>query len=359
MASQEQIAQILTLVQQQMSQLQSLQSENSQLRAANADSTTAPITKTKTKAPDRPVINTDTDAREWELFKDSWSRYKIMTAITDPNFVRMELRAACSQDVNRLLFEYVGSESLNVASEDELLDHIKSVAVKETHKEVHRMNFFRLSQMEGETVTQYVARLRSHAVLCQFKIACTEHLRQIFINYTDDMVTQQLISGLRNQNHQSRILSEAAALPTLQQKIDRLQCLESTEQSTGLLQSATPTPPSNNNAIKSGYRRRQNQQQSTRTPCKGCGGLSHEGKTMARKDCPAINKNCGYCGIKGHFQAVCKKKLTNPSQSKAATEPPQAETEPEQEASEASTAFAFGTQDFRLAPNPIGHQPTQ
>ena len=172
-----------------MSQLQSLQSENSQLRAASADSTTAPITKTKTKAPDRPVINTDTDAREWELFKDSWSRYKIMTAITDPNFVRMELRAACSQDVNRLLFEYVGSESLNVASEDELLGHIKSVAVKETHKEVHRMNFFRLSQMEGETITQYVARLRSHAVLCQFKIACTEHLRQIFINYTDDMVT--------------------------------------------------------------------------------------------------------------------------------------------------------------------------
>ena len=138
------------------------------------------------------------------------------------------------------------------------------------------MNFFRLSQMEGETVTQYVARLRSHAVLCQFKIACTEHLRQIFINYTDDMVTQQLISGLRNQNHQSRILSEAAALPTLQQKIDRLQCLESTEQSTGLMQSSAPTTPSNNTPIKSSYRRRQNQQQPTRTPCKGCGGLSHE-----------------------------------------------------------------------------------
>ena len=128
---------MLNLMQQQMSQLQVLQYENSQLRAASADSTTVPITKTK--APDRPVINTDTDAREWELFKDSWSRYKSMTAITDPNFVRMELRAACSQDVNRLLFEYVGSESLNVASEDELLDHIKSLAVKETHKEQGRI----------------------------------------------------------------------------------------------------------------------------------------------------------------------------------------------------------------------------
>ena len=203
--------------------------------------------------------------------------------------------------------------------------------------------------------TPYCANLKSPAPSIY-----GAHLRQIFINYTDDMVTQQLISGLRNQNHQSRILSEAAALPTLQQKIDRLQCLESTEQSTGLMQSSAPTTPSNNIPIKSGYRRRQNQQQPTRTPCKGCSGLSHEGKTMARKDCPAINKNCGHCGIKGHFQAVCKKRLNTqgtPSQSKATTEPPQAETE--QEPSEASTAFAFGTQDFRLAPNPIGHQATQ
>ena len=61
--------------------------------------------------------------------------------------------------------------------------------------------------------TPYCANLKSPAPSIY-----GAHLRQIFINYTDDMVTQQLISGLRNQNHQSRILSEAAAIPTLQQK---------------------------------------------------------------------------------------------------------------------------------------------
>ena len=54
------------------------------------------------------------------------------------------------------------------------------------------------------------------------------------------MITQHLISGLKNQQHQSRILSEAIALPTFAAKIGRLQCLESTEQSLDLMRLSTP-----------------------------------------------------------------------------------------------------------------------
>ena len=48
------------------------------------------------------------------------------------------------------------------------------------------------------------------------------------------------------------------------------------------MQSSTPTLPSNNTLIKSNHKLCQNQQQPTRIPCKGCGNLSHEGKTMAK-----------------------------------------------------------------------------
>ena len=78
MASQDQMNQMLILLQQQMSQLQTLHAENTELRASAVDPTT---TKAKTKAPDRPTVNTNTDEREWELFKDSWTRYKNMTGI--------------------------------------------------------------------------------------------------------------------------------------------------------------------------------------------------------------------------------------------------------------------------------------
>ena len=343
-----------------MTQLQTLQTENAHLREnANATATAnhPPPQHPKTKAPDRPVINTNTDEREWELFKDSWSRYKAMAAITDTNMLCMELRAACSQDVNKLLFEYVGATNLNAADETQLLEHIKSVAVKDTHKEVHRMKFFRLSQTDGESITQYVARLRSQAVLCQFKIRCPDHEQQSFVSYADDMITQQLVSGLQNQQHQSRILSEATALPTLRDKIERLQCLESTEQSTDLMRlTSTPFGASTSAPARSTYKRGKTAtgQQSNQHnhQCIGCGRTSHEGKTMARKDCPAYNKNCGNCGIKGHFRAVCRKKSSNSSQSKAAAEPSDTDSVNPDEGADLS--FSFATQDFRLAPNATG-----
>ena len=52
MASQDQMNQMLILLQQQMSQLQTLHAENTELRASAVDPTT---TKAKTKAPDRPT----------------------------------------------------------------------------------------------------------------------------------------------------------------------------------------------------------------------------------------------------------------------------------------------------------------
>ena len=341
-----------------MAQLTTLQTENANLR----NNVVPPFQqhqpqqpRVKTKSPDRPVINADTDEQEWELFKDSWNRYKTMTAVTDANVIRLELRAACSQDVNRLLFEYIGAETLNAATEDELLNFIKSVAVKGTHKEVHRMKFFRLSQMDGETITQYVARLRSHAILCKFRIACENHEDPNLVSFAEEMITHQLVSGLRNQQHQSRILAETASLPTLRDKIERLQFLESTD-----LMRAEPATNSTNAPVKSAYRRnqyrrpyhQQRQQGNKTNPCRGCGRTSHEGKSMARKDCPAFNKNCGNCGIKGHFRAVCMKDASNHSQSNAASEetsPHQAEVDQPEDVS----SFAFATnEDFRLAPFP-------
>ena len=103
----------------------------------------------------------------------------------------MELRAACSQDVNKLLIEYVGASTLNSATEEQLMGHIESIAVKGTCKEVHWMNIFKMVQMDGETITRYVARLRAQAVLCQFKIAHTDANGQTHqLSYIDDMVAQ-------------------------------------------------------------------------------------------------------------------------------------------------------------------------
>ena len=44
------------------------------------------------------------------------------------------------------------------------------------------------------------------------------------------MVVAQMVAGLANIDHQTKILAEAATLTTLQQKFDRLVSLEMTDQ---------------------------------------------------------------------------------------------------------------------------------
>ena len=140
---------------EQMQRLTALQTENTTLRnaaAAPGGVATPPVASSnpeeqryKSKKPDRPTIDRDIDDREWALLMDKWGRYKNMCNIkpTDLETIRLELRAACTDDVDKLLFEFVGPSVLDSCTEDQLLEHIKSVTVKHTHKEVHRMEFHR------------------------------------------------------------------------------------------------------------------------------------------------------------------------------------------------------------------------
>ena len=368
MATEAQVESMLTLMQQQMEQMMKLQAENTQLRAGTG--ATPPAIKKKTKTPDRPTIDANIDDREWELFKDSWRRYKTMTDLTEVDDIRMELRAACSKDVNRLLFEFVGATILDTATEDDLLTHIRSVAVKGTHKEVHRLNFSKLSQMEGETITQFTARLKSQAALCQFTIVCGDHHLPKRISFADEMVSQQLITGLKNQQHQARVLAEAGTLLTLAAKIERLQCLESTEESTTRMRGQPSAHISKLESTRLSAHRRSNRSPSARYNkpnqpplatgnCRGCGRQSHgNGKSMARRDCPAYSKTCSNCGIAGHFKAVCSR-LEEKNKSHANIIGQEEPTEAyETEHPHDSQSFAFATaqnEDFRPTHKIFGH----
>ena len=73
MATAEHIEKMLLMMQKQMEQLDTLRNENSELRTTITTNNNTPNQqqRPKTKAPDRPTVNTQTDEREWELFKDS------------------------------------------------------------------------------------------------------------------------------------------------------------------------------------------------------------------------------------------------------------------------------------------------
>ena len=275
-ASNEQVVELLELLKGQMELLKQ-QQENNQGAGDN--------TTTKAKRPDRPVINSGIDDREWALFLDTWSRYKQMIGATDAAIIRMELRAACSPDVNKMLFEFVGPEVLNDCTEEELLAYIKSIAVKQVHHEVHQMNFHMMSQDEGEPITRFVARLKSQAFLCRFSVQCSCDPATT-VSYADQMVAQRLIAGLRNVDHQRKVLAEAGTLTTLDAKVKRLQLLETTEESAVILRGSAQDTPSVAAPQRSQYKKNQ------RTP-------TPKPKDTTAQDQPS-EEACGWCGESSH-----------------------------------------------------------
>ena len=337
MASQEQFQAMLAMMQQQMDRLDALQQENNELRRQNSQQGDP-----KLKRPDRPVIEGNLSDSEWSLFLDTWRRYKVMAALSDADTIRMELRAACSTEVNKLLFEFVGPAVLDTATEDQLLSHIKTIAVKGLHKEVHRVNFGKLKQEDGENVTHFVARLKAQAALCSFTVTCSCHEN---VSFAEEMVAQQLVAGLRDQEHQSKVLAEASSLTTLHLKVERLQSLEATEESATKLQ--VPGTASKSAAGKSSYKRAGNggaaknppeaKPQQKKEACATCGRKDHYGRSMTFKDCPASQsgKKCKTCGKEGHFASVCK------SKSKAAAGKPDEDSIADDDASEASSTYFF------------------
>ena len=321
MATTEQVAEMLAMMKTQMEKINVLQKENEELKHRPSE--------VKPKRPDRPVIEGDLSDSEWSLFLDTWGRYKRMTGLVNTIDIRMELRAACSTEVNKLLFEFVGAKTLDGASEEELLAYIKGIAVKGLHKEVHRVNFGKLKQSEGESITHYVARLKAQAALCEFSVNCSCAQK---VSFSEEMVSQQLLT-------------------TLQDKVVRLQSLEATAESTTKLHAPSRPMPSQSNAAKSSYKKGGDPKKNIKDNkkevkvCQFCGRSNHYGRSMDPVDCPAYKKKCNKCEEVGHFGKVCKSKAC------AVTEEV---SEEEEETTEASSAYFFATHednvDFRASP---------
>ncbi|XP_057299519.1 uncharacterized protein LOC130630139 [Hydractinia symbiolongicarpus] len=225
-----------------------------------------------------------------------------MTHLQNIQDIRNELRSTCDSNVNEMLYNFVGPDALDRATEAELLSYIKSVAVKTIHPEVYRQQFISMRQSDSETITHFISRLKSQAMLCNFSRKCDCDDQNCEISYSENMIMSQVIAGLLSSSHRTKILSEMTSIETLTQMTDHLLTLEATAQATEHFKPSLPAQ-SDVSGVKSDYQRnkrsdlrqksqgnnRPNYQEGDRK-CRGCG---HNRHPKGREQCPAQGKKYG------------------------------------------------------------------
>ena len=84
--------------------LQARQATNSQPHAKHAE---------------RPEVDVGCSESQWLFFLDEWKSYKRRTSL-DASKIVDELRASCTKELRRILFEFVGGSTLETISENGL-----------------------------------------------------------------------------------------------------------------------------------------------------------------------------------------------------------------------------------------------
>ena len=266
----------------------------------------------KSVKPVRPSVDIETTEGEWAIFEDQWSRFKRMAKLTAIVDIRDNLRQCCADQLNKRLFDIRGSGALDNASEIELLTWIKEIAVKGVHKEVHRTLLAKLKQKPGESINAYYGKLKAESSLCDLRVAapatcgsvdchCDNH--GIQVSYQDDLVATQLIAGLYNSDHQAKVLSESANLPTLDDKLQRLLVLEKSDTSLSSLNESAGGIV-NSNVAKGNFTKRDKfiKPRGRRYQRKPPGGQSTS-DVGTRND---SNENCDVCGKKHPQCRACQ-----------------------------------------------------
>ncbi|XP_069129175.1 uncharacterized protein [Argopecten irradians] len=158
-----------------------------------------------------------------------------------------------------------------------------------------RFRFHKREQREGETIREYIAEIRKLSEYCEFGATLADALRD------------RLVCGLKNENIQRKLLSEADL--TYDRAVELSVAMETAAKdaielrgNTGnvnKIYKGTDRPKTRKNTFKTNT----NSYSNNRKSCYRCTG-NHD-----QKDCKLRNETCYKCGKRGHIKKACRSKV--------------------------------------------------
>ena len=224
------------------------------------------------------IIGEFVEAREnWSQYVERLEQFFIANDITDAKKKSIFL-SFIGPAAFHTLGNLVSPQKPSEESYDRLVELMSSFYNPKPLVTVQRFRFYSRFRQPNESVSTFVAELRSLAKDCQFGDSLQENLRE------------RLICGIADQTIQKRLLSEQNL--SFKKAFDIAQSHESAERNIVILQGST----SHSLEIHKVTSPRVSD-----TSCYRCGQSDHHHDT-----CRFKSSTCHYCGKLGHIQTVCR-----------------------------------------------------
>ena len=171
--------------------------------AAISEPAVTPAFKAPPTAVKLPTILSEMTHPQFRKIKIDWAVYKEMYSVPDSHVPKL-LYSACTEEVQNSLIN--SNPNCLSMSEEDLLKVIEKIVTKSINPSVHKMNFRKMYQKENESIKDYVIRLKSFAVDCEFTCpSCKVDISEINIK-------DQFITGINNEILQTDLLAKADVL---------------------------------------------------------------------------------------------------------------------------------------------------
>ena len=183
-------------------------------------------------------------------------------------------------------------DATNYASAVEALN---AYFVPQVNSAFARQTFHRITQNPGETVQQFVTRLRKAAKDCDFGTDTDNQIRDAVLNKcTSTYIKRKLLEEGQGLNL-TRTLEVAAKCDKIETQLAALSVKGEESESINRINERSHNPSTST----------QGRFQGRDKICYRCGLLGHFGRDP---QCPARGKTCRKCRGKDHFEKVCKTK---------------------------------------------------
>ena len=271
---------------------------------SNFNAHTAKVEKVK-----RPTVSSAGTNEDWTYFESRWNDYKEATKVTGKDLI-IQLLECCDDQLRKDLARST-TGSLTNKPENDVLDSMKSLPVRQVNVMVARVTLNNMRQGRDEPYRSFGARLRGQAAVCKYLMPCTHWDEEV--NYTDSILRDALSRGIYDTDIQLELLGDMNQNMTLEEIFKFVETKEAGKRSASQLLDSQGAAFSGSSYRKSKREslKNLNPTEDKSKACSYCGKKGHGKNSLARfrkKDCPAFGHICKHCNKEHHFDDMCRSK---------------------------------------------------